>query len=579
MSKHSVTRREFIRAAGWSALTLFTPVAIGEAAEEGPLFAVDAETPPSDVFSLGVASGDPTSSGVILWTRIDPEAYQPGLGMAFQVALDAAFNWVVLAGVVDGGAIGADRDYTIKLDLDGQLAANRRYFYRFIYAGVASVAGRCRTLPAPSASPAEIRLGLLTCQDYPSGYYGALHHLAQEDVDFVVHLGDFIYEQGSESSDFPDRNITLPSGNSVAVDLGDYRHLYRTYRTDPFLQEVMARHTFIVIWDDHEFANDSYWDPALDAPGAPDHPFAADPEALRQLKLDSQRAWAEYVPARPEVNPEATHPHDFLSIWRRFRFGDLLDLFMLDERTYRSPHPCGEALVGGRYVSPGCDQQDSPDQTMLGVAQRQWLIGGLVTSPAIWKALGNEVLQMALTIPRPNQGSELFVDLDAWDGYRAERLALLHTVRQAGVRNLVLLTGDLHAYMAGYVKLDYGEANNGNPENVVGVEFMTPAVSSDNLGAVLADLGFEGEIGEGLIRLMNPHVRFADLYHWGYATVTFGRRACTYRAYSVDRTVNDANVPRTLLKELRVLRNRTRLFDLTGAASGAETMAAPGAED
>lgn len=563
-----ISRREFLRSAGLGALGLLTPYVLLRPGRLGwanaaALFAFDPNLPPEDVFGLSVASGDPTASGVILWTRINDDQWQPDTQLAFEVALDEAFSQIVAQGVVDSADFDANRDYTVKLDLDGSLSAGGVFYYRFIYQQTASQTGRCRTLPAANSAPTGLKLGLLTCQHYTNGYYGALHHLAQEDVDFVLHVGDFIYESGSTNQDYPTHVLQIPGG-SPATSLEAYRYLYRAYHSDPFMQEVMARHTFIIIWDDHEMANDCYWDYDLDAPGAPDHPFAGNPAALTQLKLESQRAWAEYVPARPQIDPNATHPHDYLTIYRRFQFGDLADLFMTDERTYRTPHPCGESTIGGRYVSLGCPMQSDPAQMMLGQAQHDWLVDGLVNSPAIWKLWGNEVIQMELIIPRPqNPNGDIFLNLDAWDGYEYERRNILTQVRDAGMKNLVVLTGDLHAYMAGYLKIDYADHNNTDPNNVVGVEFMTPAVTSSNVGEVLADLGLPFEIGEGLVRLLNPHVRFFDGYHWGYSVIEVTRTFCEYRTYSVDKTVDSPAAARTLLKRLRVLRDRTRLWDLT----------------
>ncbi len=564
-----ISRREFMRSAGLGALGLVTPYVLLRPGRMGwtaaaDLFAFDPNLPPEDVFGLSVASGDPTAAGVILWTRVNEDQWQPGTQLAFEVALDEVFSQIVAQGVVDSADFDAASDYTVKLDLDGSLSSGGVFYYRFIYQQTASQIGRCRTLPAANSSPASLKLGLLTCQHYTNGYYGALHHLAQEDVDFVLHVGDFIYESGSTNQDYPGHVLEIPGG-SPATGLEAYRYLYRAYHSDHFMQEVMARHTFIIIWDDHEMANDCYWDYDLDAPGAPDHPFADNPAALTQLKLDSQRAWAEYVPARPQIDPNATHPHDYLTIYRRFQFGDLADIFMTDERTYRTPHPCGESTIGGRYVSLGCPMQSDPTQIMLGQAQHDWLVDGLLNSAAVWKLWGNEVIQMQLIIPRPNNpDGDIFLNLDAWDGYEHERQNILTQLRDAGIKNLVVLTGDLHSYLAGYLKIDYADSNNNDPNNVIGVEFMTPAVTSSNVGEVLADLGLPFEIGEGLVRLLNPHVRFFDGYHWGYSVIELNQYFCEYRTYSVDKAVDSPDAARSLLKRLRVLRDRIRLWDLTG---------------
>src|SRR5438034_1098891 len=212
---------------------------------------------------------------------------------------------------ITADAIGPAADHTVRVDLDGHLAPGERYHYRFVYGCKASRTGRCRTLPA--AGIGALRLALITCQDFTNGYYEVFRHLAADDVDFVLHLGDFIYESAGDPRfqmlPFEDRKIILPSDGKVAMDLRDYRHLYRTYRGDPNLQRALERHTFIFIPDDHETANDCYWDWMRDTLGAPDHPRKDDVGAMRQLKLGSQRAWIDYVPARVVVEPGASHPH------------------------------------------------------------------------------------------------------------------------------------------------------------------------------------------------------------------------------------------------------------------------------
>lgn len=566
-----LSRRDFIRTAGLSSLTLFTPFLLKELnpLDQERLFVINPNLPPEDVFGLSVASGDPTASGVILWTRVNPEVWQTNSQLAFEVATDEGFGNIVLNGVVDSADFASDRDYTLKIDVDGMLMPAQLYYYRFIYLSTASQTGRCRTLPHPLSSPPKVTFGVVTCQYFANGYYGALHKLAEEDVDFVIHLGDFIYESAGQSSTYPDRNLSLPSGHSAAINLEDYRYLYRSYRSDPFLQEVMARHTFINVWDDHEFANDSYWDYGQDSPGAPDHEYSANPAALTQLKLDSQRAWSEYLPARPPFDPTATHPHDALATYRQFQFGNLAELFMTDERTYRSPHPCGEGGIGDRYVTPGCEAQQDPTRTMLGTEQRTWLLNSISSSTAIWKVWGNEVLQMRLAIPLPGQDpntpleqlqNNLYANLDAWDGYEAERADLLTQFKNINLKNLILLTGDLHTYMAGYVKINYDDNSNNNPANVVGIEFMTPSVTSANLAETL---GLEEDFGEGLVRVLNRHVRFFNSFYWGYSVVEFAPMFCRYTAYRVDKTQNSPDVSKELLKQLVVLRDNTYIFDTT----------------
>ena len=572
---NNITRRGFLRLSGAGMVTPYLLVASNATAQsilrtgaDAFFFQFDSSQNPEEVFSLSVASGDPTPAGVILWTRVDPRAWTGGENLAFEVALDPDFNQVIVQGLVEGSEIQPERDYTVKIDLDGQLSANRYYYYRFIYRSTSSRTGRCRTLPMETESVDRMKFAVITCQDYTNGYYGAFSHLSQEpDVDFVIHLGDFIYESASAPGQpFPDRLIILPSGQSASFGLEDYRHIYRTYRSDPFLQRALEQHTWINIWDDHETANDCYWDYARDTLGVPDHPltnnpeFGNDPARLRQLKLDSQRAWTEYVPARVVINNGATHPHQYLQIYRKFQFGNLLELFMTDQRTYRSSHPCGEETFGDRYASLGCSQQFDGNRTMLGLNQRDWLLQGVIGSNSLWKVWGNEVFQAPLRLTQTTRS--LYINLDAWDGYASERSLIVRRFKQADVRNLIVLTGDLHTALASYLKINYTiDPFNLLRANMVGVEFMTPAVTSSNLGQLFNIPAIPIDFSEFAVRLTNPHIRFFNSAYWGYSTVEFNRQYCEYTVFDIDKTQNNADVRKRLYKRLRVPVNNVRIIE------------------
>jgi alkaline phosphatase D len=520
------------------------------------------------VFDLSIASADPTPSGVVLWTHIADTAVRDGEALYVQVASDTAFNNLVLEARVGPEDITAQRDYTVKIDLDGKLLAGSVYYYRFIYDSTVSRTGRCRTAPAKGTSLSRLKFGLLTCQDYTNGYYGALAHVARDDtLDFVLHLGDFIYETAGDprfqSLPFADRTMILPSGGTVSMGLDDYRFIYRTYRSDPNLQAAMERHTWIMVPDDHETSNDCYWDYARDTLGAPDHPFTTDaqygnsPALLRQLKLESQRAWVEYVPARVVVNESATHPHDYLRVYRNQSFGSFLDLYLIENRTYRSAHPCGEGDVLQRYVPLGCTNLNNPTQTLLGKTQRDWLVSGLTNSKATWKLLGNQTYMGRLSLTF--LGAQIVpFNVDAWDGYAAERTLISQALREAKVKNFVVVTGDLHTYMASHTKADYGNLNPLDTSNYIGVEFMTPSITSANIGDQLgAKLTAEQRLlllqglSEGTVKLNNPHIQMFDSIRHGYSTVEFTGSYAEWVAYSVSKDVNDANTTRTCIARYR----------------------------
>jgi alkaline phosphatase D len=519
------------------------------------------------VFDLSVASGDPTSTGVMLWTHISPSEFDAHEPLHFQVSQDPACEYPLLEGTVAASDISATQDHTVKIDLDGQLSPNESYYYRFFYKGISSRIGRCKTLPLEDSYLKSLKLAVLTCQDYTNGYYGALSYVADDrNIDFVVHLGDFIYETAGDprfqSLPFDDRTIILPSDGVVALGLSDYRHLYKTYRSDLNLQRAMEVHTWIITTDDHETANDCYWDYERDTLGAPDHPFVTeegnDAGALRQLKLDSQRAWVEYTPTRVSVNENASHPHDFTRIYRNFKFGDLFELFMLDTRTYRTAHPCGENDIFSRYLPLGCHNMNNDSQRMMGEEQFNWLQQGLKDSSAKWTVLGNQTYMGRMAASLLGQPLA-YINVDAWDGYQYERDRLLEAVRDANLENFVVLTGDLHTYISSYVKYDYHHLTNLWWRNIAGVEFMTPSVTSSNLFEMIANQAESLEkkqqllqaLSEGAIRVNNPHIKYFNSTQNGYSTVEFTRDHCEWTAYSVDKNTSAEAPTRQVVKKQR----------------------------
>lgn len=578
--QHKTTRREFMRQLGLASLGLMTPFILSsrqqiEAEEQANQTATEiGATQVSLIFDLGVASGDPSSSGAVLWTRVNPAYWEITELLGFQVALDTAFTQIVTQGEVSGADIGPEFDYTAKIDTDGLLAANQVYYYRFLYKQEFSQTGRCRTLPAANANPAQLKLGVVSCQSYKDGYYAAFHHLAQEDVDFVLHVGDFIYEISSEGGfSYPDRQIQLPSGSPAAITLEDYRYLYRLYRADPFLQEALAQHTFIYTWDDHETADNCYWDYAADTLGVePDHPLAGNPGDCLQLKLDAQRAWSEYAPARVIINPAATHPHQYMTIWRSFQFGQLVEMYLTDVRSYRDAPPCG-INPGQLLLHPGCNAQFSSDRSMLGEAQRNWLEQGILQSTALWKAWGNTVpvTKFLTSCPatRPDcpggPNPKVYLKLDSWDGYIHEREQLITAFRNADVANLVSISGDLHAGMAAHILVNYEQGNWQDPNNLAGVEWVVPSVSSGSLNQILNLIETNYRIGEEKAKAYNPYIAYFDGDQFGYAVITFTPLNCEFTVYAVDKRVNAASTPKTLLKQLQVETNSRLIIPPLGA--------------
>jgi len=546
-----------------------------EEAGDPDAFEFDPVADADGTFPQSVASGGPSPTGVILWTRIAPERFDPDLPLGVQVATDDDFDDVVYDGLVtDGEAITA-HDYTVKVDLDGHLSPDETYYYRFVYDGVASRTGRCRTLPRPDASPESVSVAVLTCQNWLNGYYPALGYVAEEDVDFVVHLGDFIYEsdaghfKGLGSYEYEGRDLSLPSGYDRVRSLADYRYLHRTYRTDSFLQRALESHTLIAGWDDHELVNDVYWDPETDAP-AGDHPRSDDPEFMTELVADGMHAWWEYMPARVQYDPAGERHQDRFELWRTIEFGDLVDLVMTDERLFRDPPR--EAIPTVDNVGP---HREPPGRTMLGHEQRDWLVDTLTASEATWTVWADEVL----TVPfRLGSGPlSVYPVQGGWDGYTRERQRITEAVAEADVDNYVTVTGDMHCYVAAYNQASYPGRVTGGTGVVqgepIGVEFMTPSVTSLNVAEALhLTRGLRKRLTEPLVSklvtAMNPHLEFFDSHNWGYSVLEFTRDDCTWVAYAVDKTVNHPDADREVVAAYRVPEGELKLQDVTARHRG-----------
>ncbi|WP_444946831.1 alkaline phosphatase D family protein [Microbulbifer sp. VTAC004] len=555
----TVSRRTFVQAMGLALLTPFTVRSLAASnSETYARFNLGSSPFNSEidndglVFDLSVASGDPSQTGVVLWTHINPAAYVSGQTLYIDVALDEGFTQPILSAEVSADDITADRDYTVNIDLEGYLSPNQRYYYRFKYGNLCSRTGRCHTLPTGSLE--SIKMAVVTCQDYTTGYYNAYSHLADEDVHCVLHLGDFIYEY-AEYEGFEDsivHSLALPSGGSVAMNLEDYRHIYKEYRKDKNLQRAMEMHSFIITWDDHETADNAYWDYDRDTLGVPSHPYQTgnnNPDQLRQLRRDAQQAWIEYVPARVKVNEAASHAFDYLQIYRSFQFGDLVDLYMTDSRTYRTKEPCKDGTAWENYW---CTDYENESQTMLGKTQRDWLIDGIVNSSARWKVWGNQTLlaQLAGTaLGRPL----VFANYDAWDGYQWEREKILSSIKDSSIDNFVVLTGDLHSSITSYLKVNFNNINNWNYDNLVGVELMTPSISSPNMNDTVEkgiDVGsvFTSLLNGG-VQLNNPHIKDFVSNIYGYAVIEFNHSELNWTVYNIDKKSDNPSAAKKIYKE------------------------------
>lgn len=534
-------------------------------------------------YPQSVASGDPQPNGIVLWTRL--KTRQSGrIKVAYEVALegDRNFRRPVLRGVAE---TTPGRDYTVKVQLKRrELKPFRKYRYRFVYRGDSSRIGHFKTLPGERQDISRIRFGYISCQDYTNGYYNALGYLAREDIDYVFHLGDYIYEtvpdEGGNSFQGggpAERQFKFPQDTNgddglEATTLRDYRFAYKKYRSDENLQRAHENFAFITIWDDHEFTNDCYGTHPSDQ---------ANPPAQPRRRSSANRAWAEYQPVGVFYNPSIDDPLQEILIYRSFAFGNLMELVMTDERLYRDPHPCGEETTD-KYLTPGCDSIDAPGRTMLGGQQKKIFLDRITLSPRTWKIWGNETMIMQLKlantflgasdqaifpeVPQSDRGDGVYFTLDQWDGYQAERREIARRVRETGTENFVTITGDIHTFIAGYVKENYDNPLN-EPPNAVGTAFVCGSITSSNLAELALGAG-NGGIGdnsrypalteEALADLQtainapsNPHFVFNDSSSHGYnlMEVTKDALTCTMKAVS---TIQDPNAELFTLAEFRV---------------------------
>ncbi len=527
-----------------------------------PLFEAQAQTANPEVFPQSVGAGDPRANGIVLWTRALPRTRPSAVTVSFQVATDANFGNVVLSGTAQ---TDPTRDYTVKVQLRdrSELRPATVYFYRFLLDGQSSPVGRFKTLPAPGDPVNRVNFAFVSCNDYTNGFFHAFRFLADEDIDFVVHLGDAIYETVFAPTFQNNRRpLELPSGLASAQSLEDYRALYRVYYSDPDYRRLRERHAFITIWDDHEYANDAYQEFNTDT----DNPAQNRTPNRRQV---ASQAWAEYTAAAVDFNP-ARDPLNAIQIYRSFEIGNLVELVVTDERLYRAAPPCGLNTA----LAPGCAAVVDPNRTMLGETQRRWFLDKMTRSPRTWKIWGNEVMTMQLKISRAvvnaagvpglTLPADLFATLDQWDGYAGERAAIFNALRSANVRNFVTITGDLHTFVAGYQRLNFDGplAPRAVPTDAVGVEFVTGSITASNLAEQPNPFNLDIRTSTQLLLASNPHFQFFNSNTHGYTliSVTPSELIGTMKEVS---TITEPNATLRVLKTYRVPNGQVLIQDIT----------------
>ncbi len=446
-------------------------------------------------FTLGVASGDPTPDGIVLWTRLAPEpANVAALGsrsipVGWRIATDSRMKHVVARGV---GLALSQLAHSVHVEVDG-LRSGRDYFYQFDAGHEESPVGHFRTAPASHEWVHALRFAFATCQDWPGGYYTAYRDMLRHDLDLVLHLGDYTYEYQIFDSEAGKGRGPKPEGfDAETVDLRTYRLRHTLYKLDPDLQAVHAKFPFAVIWDDHEVQND--YSGLAPEGGSPSPEFTARRAAAYQ-------AYYEHMPIRLRV---ALHPRPGLRIYRRLTYGKLAEFTMLDDRQYRTDNPCGDG------ESVRCAEAINGHYTMLGHAQEQWVGRGFAHSDARWNIIGQQLLLAELEHTLPQYEDERYWN-DAWDGYPLARQRLLTDVVGTGLRNPVFLTGDWHSTFVNDLKLNFKDPN----AVTVATEFVTPAITSGG------DYTPYGPYYAPMIE-HNPHIKYYEGDKRGYfrATVT-----------------------------------------------------------
>ncbi|MFT2015020.1 alkaline phosphatase D family protein [Streptomyces sp. 796.1] len=486
-------RRRFVTVTGAAAALAFATNMPGTAQAASGTY--DARRITDNPFTLGVASGDPRPDSVVLWTRLAPRPFEIGGGLPrkkvqvrWEMAHDERFRRIARRGTTSAFA---EFNHTVHVEPSG-LDADRTYYFRFRTGDWISEVGRTRTAPSSRARISELRFGLVSCQAYHDGYFTAYKHLADEDLDAVFHLGDYLYEYAVNSvggaRNYTDRRLPAVF-NRETITLEDYRLRYALYKGDPDLQAAHAAHPFIVTWDDHETENNYAGEqPENDVP----------PEEFLLRRAAAYRAYWENQPLRTPQRPNGAD----MRLYRRLPYGQLAQFDVLDTRQYRSDQAYGDG-----WQVPGPESTD-PSRTLTGATQERWLIDGWRRSRALWNVVPQQV---TFAERRSTSNPDYKLSMDSWDGYPASRDRVLAGAEAAGVDNLVVLTGDVHVNYAFDIKRDFAKPDS----RTVGVEFVTTSISSGKDGT---------EKPDNWDRYMkaNPHLKFYNGKR-GYVTLTLDR--------------------------------------------------------
>ena len=484
-------------------------------------------------FTLGVASGDPLPDGVVLWTRLAPEPLHGGgmpnepVTVEWQIASDERMGTVVQRGTE---VALPEFGHAVHVEAQG-LQPGRWYWYRFVAGGHESPIGRTRTAPAPEAPLDRLRFAFASCQHYGQGYYAAYRHMARQDLDLVVFLGDYIYESPAATE------AVRPESKTEPVSLVQYRNKYGLYKSDPDLQAAHAQFPWIVTWDDHEVSNDYADDQSQ---------YRDDTAWFMRRRAAAYRAYYEHMPLRRATLTSGSG----LRLYRRRRFGDLAEFSVVDDRQFRSHQPCAPLDRAGGNIVPDCPERRDPRSTMFGFEQERWLTDGLDRSTTRWNVIAQQLLMAELRMHR--SGKTAFWT-DGWDGYPAARERLLGFLAARRPANPVVIGGDIHSYWVNDLKPNFGDAR-------------APAVATEFVGTSIASSGISYERTRALLR-DNPHVKFFDSRKRGYVRCDVTRERWLTDLVAVDN-VRDAGAPAATLASFVVETGRPGAVPVSPSAPG-----------
>ncbi len=518
-----ISRRSVLKGAG-AAAALLAAGGLSPAAARAAV----ADAAGAGVFGFGVASGDPTGTEVLLWTRVTPDpSAVPGSGLGrpttvhWEVAADDGFDRVLHRGTV---RTDPARDHTVKVVVGG-LTPYTRYSYRFRALGQTSPVGRTQTAPDEPGTLHALRLAVVSCSNYTGGFFTAYRGLAaRDDLDAVLHLGDYVYEYGNAEDRYgpPELAGTRDHQPPVeTVDLADYRVRHALYKADPDLQAAHQRHPWITIFDDHEITNDAYDtgaenheaadDPATSYTGPQEPPGIRAEGDFLARRAQAFQAYLEWMPIR-EPGTLGEHPHRGTQFFRRFRFGDLAELSVLDTRQNRSQQV--PATAGG-VLNPALTD---PARVLPEPEQLDWLLDGLGSGGTAWHLIGNQtVFTRVYAVPRAGVLPGQVFNTDQWDGYQDDQAQVLTAMAASGDTDPVVLTGDIHSSWANDLPTDH-EGYRLDRRSSVGVEFVCPSVTSDGFKEVLGSAE-AAQTATAAFQATNPWVRYLEGIGHGFVVL------------------------------------------------------------